>query len=274
MKRFICTLLMVAVSIQACGLLGGKPEPETITKAAYQPFSASYRGVGFGRTTQYFDDQPTETDFGLEFFVTVHVAALAGALSATLVLDSVVLFDGATGGITPAQVDSARGASFHASLADDGRLIEYGGGETSGSLARELSDRVLKPFFPIIPTGGAEPGATWSDTVETQIVANGIDNNVRLISEHVATEWALHAGMRALRIVTLTTYDFIGSGSQSGRAFTIEGHGRRHLHRYVSESGRYLGLVSADTSDGEARITDMDIVIPIHQTRVDSLVIR
>jgi hypothetical protein len=93
-------------------------------------------------------------------------------------------------------------------------------------------------------------------------------------SQHTATGWTDHAGERALLIRTFSVYDFSGSGSQSGRAFTLSGDGRRHLLRYIGEDGRYLGLVAADTSTGEARLTHLDIVIPIHQTRIDSLAIR
>jgi hypothetical protein len=159
-------------------------------------------------------------------------------------------------------------------MTEDGRLAGFGGGESSGSFARELADRVLKPFFPILPEEGAEPGAAWSDTVDTRMMANGLDNNIQLISDHSAVEWTRFAGERALYILTFTEYSFSGAGIQAGRSFILEGTGRRYIHRYLSETGRYLGLVSADSSAGEARITDMEMVIPIYQTRVDSLAIR
>lgn len=267
-------LLMTSIGLAACGLSGGKAEPVAITRADYQPFGANYRGVSLGRTTQYFDERPTETDFGLEYFISTDVAFAGEGLAATFVLDSVLLFAGATGGISVAQVDSARATTFRASMARDGRLTDFVGGELSGGLARELADRVLRPFFPIIPEQGAESGAVWADSVETQVVVNGLDNNIRLLSEHSAIAWTLHAGERALHIFTVSSYTFSGSGTQSGRSFTINGNGRRHIHSYLSESGRYLGLVSADTSDGEAHITDMEMIIPIHQTRLDSLSIR
>ena len=268
------TLLAVAVGAAACGLLGGKPQPELVTRASYQPFGANYRGVSFGRTTQHFDEHSTETQFGLQYFVRTDVITAGQALEATFVLDSILLFEGATGGVSVAQVDSARGATFRANLGRNGRLRDFVGGEFSGGLARELADRVLKPFFPVIPDQGAESGAIWVDTLATHMVVNGLDNSIRLISEHSAIEWTLHTGERALHILTVSNYTFNGSGTQSGRNFTIEGRGRRHTHRYLSEDGRYLGLVSADTSDGEAHLTDMDMVIPIHQTRIDSLSIR
>jgi len=266
--------LVLAVSISACGLLGGKPEPEVVTRTKYQPYGATYRGVSIGHTTQNFDEQATETDFGLEYFVRTNVLQVGGALEATFVIDSILLMPGASGGISLAQVDSARGATFKANLANNGVMSEFSGGDYSGGIARELADRALKPFFPLIPDQGVEVGAVWCDTLDTQMVVNGLDTSNRLISDHSALEWTQQAGERALHILTVAHYEFSGAGTQSGRAFTLDGSGRRHLHRYLSESGRYLGLVSADTSVGEARLLDMDMVIPIQQTRIDSLSIR
>ena len=99
------SLVMISTGIAACGLFGGKPDPVTITRATYQPFGADYRGVSLGRTTQYFDEQPTETGFGLEYFINADVVYAGDGLTATLVLDSVLLFEGATGGVPAAQVD-------------------------------------------------------------------------------------------------------------------------------------------------------------------------
>jgi hypothetical protein len=110
--------------------------------------------------------------------------------------------------------------------------------------------------------------------VQSQIAMAGLDNSVTQINDHFATEWVDHAAVRALHIRTVSEYTFSGAGIQAGHAFTIEGTGRRHISRYLGEDGRYLGMVSADTSDGEARLTDMDLLVPIHQTRIDSLTIE
>jgi hypothetical protein len=269
--RTAAALLAGAVGVTACGSLKGNPQPELVTTASYQPFGVNYRGVSFGRTIQHFDERATETDFGMRYFVRTDVIPAGDGFEATFVLDSILLFDEARGGISGAQVDSTRGATFHAALARNGQMTNFSGGESSGSLARELADRSLRPFFPLIPDRGAEAGAVWVDTLDTQVVVNGLDNSIRLVSEHSALEWTLHAGERALHILTVSNYTFNGSGTQAGREFTIEGSGRRHIHRYLSEDGRYLGLVSADTSDGEAHLIDLDMVIPIQQTRIDSL---
>ena len=268
------TLAAVAVGVAACGRFKGNPQPELVTRATYQPSSVNYRGVSYGRTTQRFDEQATETEFGMQYFVQTDIIPAGDALEVTFALDSIVLIEGASGGISAEQVDSARGATFSATLAANGRLTTFSGGESSGPLAQELADRTLKRFFPLIPEAGAEAGAAWADTLETEMAVNGLDNSIRFVSDHAATEWTVHAGERALHIVTVSAYTFTASGTQAGREFTIEGRGRRHIHRFLSETGRFLGLVSADSSDGEARLLELDMVIPVQQTRIDSLAIR
>ena len=229
-------LTAVTVGVAACGLFKGNPQPELITRTSYRPSSVSYRGVNVGRTIQRFDEHATETEFGLQFFVRTEVAPAGDALEATFVLDSILLLEGAAAGISASQVDSARGATFSAKLTTNGRLTDFTGGVSSGSIARELADRSLKQFFPLIPDQGVEAGAVWADTLDTHRVVSGLDNNIRLVSEHAALDWTLHAGERALHILTVSDYTFSGSGIQSGREFTIEGRGRRHIH---SRGGSY-----------------------------------
>ncbi len=255
-------------------MVGGNPEPELVTTAKYQAFSANYRGVSVGRTTQHFDDQATETDFGFLYYVRADVVPVETSFQATFTLDSLLLIEGANGGVTEEQGDSASGAMFVANLAASGHLTDFTENGLSGRMSTEVADRVLKTFFPIIPNHGAEEGAVWIDTSDVQMIVNDLDNSVQFINEHTATEWTLHLGQRALHIITISNYSFNGSGSQAGRPFTLAGRGRRHFHRYLSENGRYLGLVSADTSEGEARLTDLEMVIPISQIRIDTLTIR
>lgn len=269
----VATVLVVAVAVSACGLLGGKPRPGLIMTINYGPFGGSFRGVSIARTTQHFDEHGTETDFGVEYFVRSNISQAQGAFEATFVLDSVLLLPGAAGGITEQQVDSARGVAFQATLAPNGRLTNFVGGETAGILGREIADRALKAFLPMLPERGVYAAARWADTVDTRMTVNGLDNSIHLINEHYATGWTVHAGHRTLRILSVSNYTFNASGSQSGRAFTVSGRGRRHIHSYVSEDGRFLGLVSNDTSIAEARLADPDFVIPIQQTRIDSLLI-
>ena len=264
---------MLLQGVTACALRPHAPvEPAPgVAAVRYQPYGAGYRGTTFTWVEQRFDDRATEIRFGLRYFLHAAVTGTQSPLEVEFVIDSIGLGGRPTAGISQAHVDSARGATYHATLSTAGRLSGFSGGEGAGSVATELTDRVLQQFFPLLPDEGVRPGARWADTVDSRMSINGIEHEVLLASSHEALQWTSHAGRRALHILSTSSYTFSGSGTQAGHTFTIEGRGRRHAHKYIGDDGRYLGLVSADTSEGEARVLDLDIVIPIRQTRVDSL---
>ncbi|UCG86736.1 MAG: hypothetical protein JSW71_23045, partial [Gemmatimonadota bacterium] len=147
------------------------------------------------------------------------------------------------------------------------------GGEAGGSLAHEVAERLLEPFFPRIPLAGVRAGDHWADTLETTASLGGVENTVRSLREHRATEWTSYLGQQALHIVTTSSYTFNGSGVQVGQEFTLEGEGRRHSHYYIGRDGVFLGFVSADTADAAAYLTEAGITIPVHQTRADTLAV-
>jgi len=187
------------------------------------------------------------------------------------VLDSITQLAGLQSGILQSQLDSARGATFSGLLSPDGTLHSFAGSDSAGSVARELADRFLSRFFPRIPADGAAPGSEWRDTVETRSRVSGADNSVLLFNHHQAVAWGLHRGERALQITTQTDYTFHGSGVLVGQDFMLEGEGRRHATHFLAEDGRPLGSYAADTSEAEASLTAAGIVIPVHQTRTDTL---
>ena len=272
-KRLPVSSIFLILLCTGCGLVGGRTEPELIVSTHYRPFSASYRGVSIARTQQQFDIQTTETAFGMEFFLRADVSDTLGLMRTSLTVDSVSLHEGATGGFRPVHEDSAQGAAYNAVLQADGRLVDFGGGEPSGSLAKELAERALKHFFPHIPETGVESGARWTDTLSNDVNIEGVANIVRTIGEHAALGWTNYAGVRAIHIRTTSEYELTGEGTQMGREFTISGSGRRHSDRYVGEDGRYLGATSVDTTHIQAILTASGDVVPIHQVRVDSIVI-
>ncbi|MDJ0766948.1 MAG: hypothetical protein QNJ97_28495 [Myxococcota bacterium] len=257
-----------------CGLIGGKAEPEPISSTHYRPYRASYRGISSSEIQQQFDIQTTETAFAFEFFLRVSVDDSFGSMETDLAVDSVFLRDGASGGFGSSQVDSARGVEYQATLHPDGRLIDFAGGEQGGSFAAEIADRVLKQFFPLIPDSGVKSGVRWADTLSNDVNIDGVTNVVRTISDHAAMGWTDYAGVRAMRIQTTSVYELSGEGNQMGRDFTITGTGRRSSDRYVGEDGRYLGSVSVDTTRLQALLTASGDIVPIHQVRVDSIIIE
>jgi hypothetical protein len=248
-------------------------EPAPDLRTRYQPFTAKYEGVTHSRIEQTFNEQSDVTEVGMRYYLTVEVARSDSGLRAILSIDSITDLVGPQIGAMGLQSDSARGATYSGNMSSSGALSNFSGGEGAGSLADELSSRLLTRFFPLIPDGGVELGATWTDTIEASATLGGVDNTVHSIRHHEAADWAVYGGQSALLIITAADYTFAGAGVQVGQAFTLEGQGRRNSLRYIAADGRFLGLVSADTALAEAHLTEAGIKIPVHQTRADTLTI-
>ncbi|UCD23273.1 MAG: hypothetical protein JSW51_09460 [Gemmatimonadota bacterium] len=269
--------VVVAIALTLASACGGTTqtadEPAPDPRTRYQPFAASYEGVTHSRIEQTFNEQSDITEIGMRYHLSVEVTESDSGLHATLVIDSITHPIGPQVAAMGPQSDSARGATYGGIMLSNGALSSLTGGEDAGSLADELSSRLLSRFFPLIPDGGVELGAAWIDTIETSATLGGVDNAVRSIRQHEATEWTQYGGQPALLIVTESDYTFSGAGVQAGQAFTLEGQGRRHSRRYITADGRFIGFVSADTAVAEAHLTEAGIKIPVHQARTDTLTI-
>ncbi len=235
----------------------------------YQPAQASYYGTTRGHVEQEVNGQVTKNDFRLRYALTVQVDSADTSLAATMTIDSVPEISGA--GFAPEQADQLKGASFTATLLPTGELAGFPEkATTAGGQLGDMVTRMLQEFFPKLPEGGAKPGIRWEDTLEASSSVGGVDITRKSVRQHEIVEWTTHAGQRALHIVTLSTYDLTGVGSQFGQDFTLSGQGRQHVHQYLGEHGRYLGRIMADTSDSMVDV-DVGITIPIRQTRTDTL---
>jgi hypothetical protein len=270
-SRTVLQALVLAVLLGGCAQKRGTEQPAPTLAVVYQPHEAAYAGVTHGQVEQTFNNQVAESEFGLAYYLRVVVAGTQGDLGVTLSIDSISAVTGFPGGSLGARIDSASGAEFTARLSSNGELHDFSGGESSGSLVRELADRVFAQFFPLIPVAGAQPGMEWTDTLTSKATVGGVENTVQSVNHSRSIEWATYAGQQALHIETVSNYTFSGSGMQAGQDFTLDGQGRRHSHQYLGAQGLYLGFVSADTAHAEAQLTRAGITIPVQQIRADTL---
>lgn len=263
-------ILAIALSSVSCAASPPASEAVPEISTSYAPFAGHYAGVSHRTIEQEFDGQVVTNESALRYFVSATVIPSEAGNAVTLVLDSVDVA-GQSGPLSRAQLDSARGVGFTASLAPNGMLSDWQSDETAGSLAVQLADQYLRTFFPRLPDDGLSEGATWSDSIRTTAQVGGSDNEVRASRTHTATGWTEFAGTQALEIVTESHYSFTGSGMQVGQEFAITGTGTRHAKHYLTADGRYLGTIAADTSQAEAELAAAGINIPVRQIRADSL---
>jgi hypothetical protein len=270
----ITLVALAGTTFTGCGSSPGTgaaaPPPPTPEQVVYQPFTMRYVAASHGRVEQVFSGQAVVSEFSLRYHLSVEAVSAGDVMNLTLTVDSVPHVEGA--GLSPAEAALAAGTRFTGVLQPEGGIDEFGGGDTTVALVRQLASGVER-IFPQFTHGGVIPGQAWSDTVETVSPGSGFDIQIRVVLDHHAVEWAQHVAGRALHIVSVAHYTLSGEGMQGGSEISIEGSGVQHSHRYVSPDGRYLGGTSADTSRSSALILAIGSEIPVTQVRFDTLAV-
>jgi hypothetical protein len=208
-----------------------------------------------------------ESALHLGYALTARLDGDSAVLNATLVLDSVTEYSG--NAALAADAGRAAGATFAGRLTPEGKLAEFRG-DSSLQFVRELTDE-LEHFFPDLPAGGAEPGVRWADTTEQRSTSSGVPLTIRSIAEHQIGDPEARDGEAVLPIRTNATYTFAGTGTQGGQAFNVEGKGHKATVEWLSRSGRYLGLVTSDSSSFTITLVVTGLQILGRQTRADTV---
>ena len=273
MKGLRGGMLFPLALLAGCGGSGGggaAPPPPAPQRVVYQPFTIQYAAVSRGVVAQEFSGQAVLSEFTLRYHVSAEAVAAGDVMNLTLTIDSVPVIDGT--GVSPTEGALALGTRFTGMLHPEGSIDEFGGGDTTIALVRQLASG-LERMFPQLPLGGVVAGQMWSDTVETVSPGGGVDILIRVVVDHHALEWTQHVLGRALHIASVAHYTLSGEGMQGGSEISIEGTGVQHSHRYVSPDGRYFGGTSADTSRSTAHVLAMGSEIPVTQIRFDTLTV-
>lgn len=255
-----------AVLLAGCGSAGAPEETApAVERFAYGPFRATYEGVSHGTVEQ----MGQSITFGVRFFLSAAAAGAGDAARLTLTVDSIPELAGQ--GATAEDAAAAAGMTFSGILSPTGEIVTFRGGEDAESQFVQQLRTGFQRFFPLVPEGGAAPGATWTDSVQTTSGGSDMEILVEMVTRSEALAWVDYGGQRALHVLRVSDYVLSGAGSQMGTEFTIDGTGVRHEHRYLSASGVYLGGTAADTSNATAVVAAMGMEIPILQIQSDTL---
>jgi len=217
---------------------------------------------------QEVNGQIQESRLDLGYFLTARLSGDPSSLEATIVLDSVTRYEG--NAALALDVHRARGATFFGRLSPEGKLAEFRGGDSSVQVVQELADE-LQHFFPGLPSGGAEPRARWVDTTEQRSATSGVPLVIRAIASHEVGDVESRSGELALPIRSRAAYTFDGTGTQGGQAFRVEGSGQRTTAEFMSLAGRYLGLITADSSAFTITLPASGLQIQGRQWRADTV---
>ena len=274
-RACITGLLVCGVLVTAgCGASGsgggaGEPIPAAPTLFTYRPFDVTYRIASHTHQEQEFSGQVNTTEYAMHW----NLSAKNDPPMLTFTIDSVPTITGVNPGVSTSDLEGAAGAVFTGTFSPEGHIADFTGGDDSNAFLQQLTQS-LERFLPRVPAGGAAPGQAWTDTLESTTNSGGLEIKVELITQAQAASWVEHeGGIRALQVTTVTNYSLGGGGTQMGAEIDVAGTGTRHGTLYLGEDGRFLGGFSADTSNMTATVAAMGAIIPIFQTRHDTVAV-
>lgn len=131
-----------------------------------------------------------------------------------------------------------------------------------------------RSFFPVLPTGEAEPGTTWSDTTEVRTHQNGMDVTILRVNDYTVAGPETVDGREAIRVNFESAFEFDGSGSQQGAEISLSGSGEGEGRFFFQpEPGIYLGgdEEAGMTIDAFVTAGEQNLLIPIVQTRKETI---
>lgn len=268
-RRARCAAAALAwVACAAPGTPGAAPLVPATGPIAYAPGTIRYRHASYRHVEQQAGGQARGIDEVLVYFLSAELVRQGDRMTVSLTVDSVPRYQ--TAGPAAGLAERARGATFTGVVAPNGEITNVSGGDSTNKLLQQLAEE-LTNLYPRTPASGAEPRAQWSDTTQTTSKSGGLPLAVVAVSRHEAGTPPDSGADRVLPIRTLTTYSFSGSGAQGGKAYSVQGEGRRHTVERLSLDGRYLGMTSADTSTYTISLRGLEGSLPGRQTRADTL---
>lgn len=270
-RRANSLLVLSAVSAAACaGMSGRASDPAPPTHFRYEASRGTYAVASHRVVDSDIQGQATRVTTVLRYTLTAELQRdSAGALSAVLTVDSVQEASGPDFG--PDAASRAAGARFTGIVGDDGALEDFAGGD--GSMLIDQVAFSLSRFLPKIPPGGLAPGDRWADTTTTTRPASGAVITVAGVTRYETGGWTQSGDARVLPVTWVRTYTVTGHGDQMGQPFTIEGTGQSTGEHRLTDSGRYAGSATADSSSSTVVLTQLGIEFPVIQVGADTVAV-
>ncbi len=215
---------------------------------------------------QALGDQTQAQDVGARIFVATAITGPADSIGypATFLVDSIV----ADSGTPPPIVDNTnkvRKLVFAGRVAPRGEFVNAlpSDSAVSQSVVQLLGN--FRDFLPRLPLDGVQPGAAWTDTVETSQKGTGSEVSRRTISHSTAGGWEDRLGTRSVRVEGSQSYRVAGGGKNAGQPFELSGAGTGSGVAYIAADGRYLGGEWQDSTTLTVRLPVQGVAVPVIQ---------
>jgi hypothetical protein len=280
--------MLLALTVAACASHSTTPgtgpapatskQPPPATRAnlvTLAPGTSRYLLHQHVHIQQDFTGLPPSVDIGYALYLSTSIADTADSIGypTSFTIDSVTVDSGSQ---IPPQIDlaGARGLTISGRLSRTGEFLDPM--PSDSGVAASLGNLMprFRNFFPRLPEGGVAPAMSWTDTTQTTDSSAATTVSTTSINHRSATTWEQHDGVRALRLDITATFQFKGSGEQSGSPFTLAGSGTASGVQFLAANGRYLGGESSDSTSLTIDLPAQGYSIPRQQlarTRVTAL---
>ncbi|HET8648431.1 MAG TPA: hypothetical protein VFL95_00200 [Gemmatimonadales bacterium] len=203
--------------------------------------------------------------FGRTAYLTVGLSrGQASGFRALVVLDSI---RADSGQLMPLPIDSLRaaeGTRWTADIAPTGKLSNIQASDST-TVAAQIGG-TLQQLFPVLPAGGARPGAQWTDTSHTKITAGTLTTDLTSANSYNATGYVQQGSTQALEITNQATTTQNGSGTQFGQAIQVSGNGTSHATYRLAEDGTLVHAEGADNTKLTLTVPAVGQTVPVVQT--------
>lgn len=243
------------------------PDPEPPPAVALSAGTLRYALTGHRRVQQTVHGQTIITNATARLVLAVSLTGTDSGLAAEVLVESVTL-EGDAGGMGAAAAVS--GARITGHLGSRGsRFIRSG-----DTAPHELLDQLtlsLHELLPVLPPGGALAETSWTDTTAVTGRAAGLPVTVTSQATSQAEAWDRRDGTAVLALRRSATYTLDGEGDPTGAWIMLHGEGANHTRHLLDPAGAVVLAVCADTLRADIEVGGTGQIIPIVQTRTDTL---
>jgi len=258
----------VLVALLAC-TRGPQVAPPVVPSAAQVTDGTSrYRVVEHRHVEQRYGDQPIVTDATTSLALAATFTRADSGFRADLVLDSLVIAGDAA--LSPAAVAAVAGTHLQGRITLDRPALTITPPDAPNAVLDQLI-LDLHGLFPALPPGGAIPGLEWGDSTTFSGRTADIPITLTAHAMHRAGDWTDVEGRRVLDVTSETRYSLSGEGNRMGQWISLRGDGTARSQRLLSPNGTITFGVRRDSLRVDVEVQTAGVVIPVLQTRVDTV---
>ena len=256
------------IALAACRPgIAAVPVPDLPAAVAPAAGTARYALSEHRHVEQTVHGRSMVSDAATRFVFSITTAPTDSGFAAAVLVDAVTLEGDAGGMGTAAEASGARLTGHFGSSGS--RFVRED--DTTPHEALDQLTLSLHQVLPSLPPGGARPETTWTDTTVVTGRVAGVPVTVISQTANRAGPWDRLDGVPLLRVTRSTTYTLAGEGSPAGSWIALRGQGVNHTEQVLDSAGGVVHGVLADTLRLEIEVGGTGVVIPVVQTRADTL---